>query len=101
MALHYKGIPFNQVRTVPHSDIADEHHPFGFLPTLVIHDINGKVVDVKLRESIAIALYIDRVAPKPCLSITDGDGPAIIAEQMWEFVNFVCAYGNSCCLYLV
>ncbi|KAF9235957.1 hypothetical protein BU15DRAFT_50712 [Melanogaster broomeanus] len=91
LALHYKGLAFNQVRVVPHSDTAYEHHPFGFLPTLVIHEIDGKPVDLKLRESQAIARYIDRVAPEPSLCISDGDAP--IPERMWEFVSFVAGYG--------
>ncbi|KAG6369143.1 hypothetical protein JVT61DRAFT_1402 [Boletus reticuloceps] len=61
----YKGITFSQVRVVPYSDTAYEHQPFGFLPTLVIHELNGQKVDLKLRES----------------------------QQMWEFVSFIGAYG--------
>lgn len=95
LALHYKGIPFNQVGVLPHTDIANEHHPFGFVPTLVIHEIDGKVVDLKLRESMAIALYLDRLAPQPSLRVSAGDRPdLIIEEQMWEFVSFVAGYGN-------
>jgi len=93
LALHYKGLTFNQIRVVPHSDTAYENHPFGFLPTLVIHEIDGKPVDLKLRESQAIVRYIDRVAPAPSLCISDGDAHALIAEQMWEFVGFAGAYG--------
>ncbi|KAI9459296.1 hypothetical protein HD554DRAFT_2298485 [Boletus coccyginus] len=95
LGLTYKGIPFNQVRVLPHSDTAYENHPFGFLPTLIIHEIDGKKVDLKLRESQAIARYIDRFAPEPSLNITDGDGHALIAEQMWEFVSFAGAHGFS------
>lgn len=94
LALTYKGIAFEQDPVVPHSDTAYENHPFGFLPTLVIHEINGKKVDLKLRESQAIARYIDRIAPEPSLNIDDGDGHALIAEQMWEFVSFAGAYGE-------
>ena len=94
LALTYKGIAFNQVRVTPHSDTAYENHPFGFLPTLVIHEIDGQKVDLKLRESQAIARYIDRIAPEPTLNIADGDGHALIAEQMWEFVSFVGAHGE-------
>lgn len=94
LALSYKGIPFNQVRVVPHSDVAYEHHPFGFLPTLIIHEIDGKQVNLKLRESQAIARYIDRYAPEPTLNIADGDGHALIAEQMWEFVSLAGAHGG-------
>ncbi|KAG6371464.1 hypothetical protein JVT61DRAFT_9491 [Boletus reticuloceps] len=101
LALTYKGITFNQVRVVPHSDTAYEHHPFGFLSTLVIHELNGQKVDLKLRESQAITRYIDRVGPEPTLTIADGDGHAVVAEQMWEFVSFVGAYGElRCILYL-
>ncbi|KAG9317959.1 hypothetical protein JVU11DRAFT_11 [Chiua virens] len=93
LALTYKGIPFNQVRVTPHTDTAYDNHPFGFLPTLVIHEINGQHVDLKLRESQAIARYIDRITPEPSLTIVDGIGHAVIAEQMWEFVSFAGAYG--------
>lgn len=95
LALHYKGLPFNQVHAVPHSDIAYEHHPFGFVPTLVIHEIEGKVVDLKLRESMAIARYLDRLAPQPSLCVSAGDAPVLqIEEQMWEFASFVAAHGD-------
>lgn len=94
LGLTYKGIAFNQVCVVPHSDAAYENHPFGFLPTLVIHEIDGKKVDLKLRESQAIARYIDRIAPEPTLDIVDGEGHAIIAEQMWEFVSFAGTHGK-------
>ncbi|KAF8121529.1 hypothetical protein EV363DRAFT_1301888 [Boletus edulis] len=95
LALTYKGITFNQVRVVSHSDTAYEHHLFGFPPTLVIHELNGQKIDLKLRESQAIARFIDRVGPEPTLTIADGDGHAVVAEQMWEFVSFVGAYGFS------
>ncbi|KIJ64074.1 hypothetical protein HYDPIDRAFT_91171 [Hydnomerulius pinastri MD-312] len=93
LALHYKGLAFNQVRVTPHSDTAYENHPFGFLPTLVIPEIDGKTVNLKLRETQAIARYIDRVAPEPSLLISGGDAHALIEEQMWEFVSFAGAHG--------
>ncbi|KAH7923315.1 hypothetical protein BV22DRAFT_593531 [Leucogyrophana mollusca] len=92
LGLQYKGIAYKQVRVTPHSDTAYENHPFGFLPTLVIHNVDGRS-DVKLRESQAIARYIDRVAPEPSLHISPGDGGAVIEEQMWEFVSFAGAHG--------
>lgn len=93
LALTYKGIPFNQVRCVPHSDTAYDNHLFGFLPTLIIHEIDGKPVNLKLRETMAIARFIDRVAPEPNLLITPGHGKALIEEQMWEFVSLAGAHG--------
>ena len=96
LALHYKGLPFNQVHVLPHSDTAYEHHPFGFLPTLVIHEIEGKVVDLKLRESMAIARYLDRLAPQPSLCVSVSDRSVLVVEeQMWEFVSFVAAHGDQ------
>lgn len=92
LGLHYKGLPFNQIRALPHSATADEHHPFGYLPTLVI-ETNGREGTLKLRESFAIARYLDRVAPQPSLCIRPGDGHALIEEQMWEFVSLVASYG--------
>jgi glutathione S-transferase len=94
LALTYKGLPFNQVRCVPHSDTAYDNHLFGFLPTLVIHEIDGKQVDLKLRESMAIAHFIDRVTPEPSLLISSGQGKAVIEEQMWEFASLVGAHGR-------
>ncbi|KAH7890336.1 hypothetical protein F5I97DRAFT_14823 [Phlebopus sp. FC_14] len=102
LALHYKNLPFSQIRVVPHSDTAYANHPFGFLPTLVIHELDGKPVkkDIHLRESQAIAKFIDRVAPVPSLSLDlssvdggDESGLPVIPEQMWEFVNFAGAHG--------
>lgn len=93
LGLTYKGIPFTQVRCVPHSDTAYDNHPFGFLPTLIIHEIDGKTVNLKLRESVSIARYIDKIAPEPSLHISPGDGKAIIEEQMWEFVSLAGAHG--------
>jgi len=93
LGLTYKGLAFNQVRVVPHSDVAYDNHPFGFLPTFIIHEIDGKKVDLKLRESQAIARYIDRIAPEPSLTIADGEGHSLIAEQVWEFVSFAGAHG--------
>jgi len=95
LGLHFKDIPFDQVRCTPHSDIACEYHPFGFLPTLVIHEINGKKVDLKLRESQAIARYIDRVHPEPSLHlhVKGTEGGIVLEEQMWEFVSLAGAHG--------
>ncbi|KAG1839410.1 hypothetical protein DFJ58DRAFT_689640 [Suillus subalutaceus] len=93
LGLTYKRIPFTQVSCAPHSDTAYDNHPFGFLPTLIIHEIDGKTVNLKLHESAAIARYIDKVAPEPSLHISPGDGKAIIEEQMWEFVSLAGAHG--------
>ncbi|KAF7970057.1 hypothetical protein HWV62_25300 [Athelia sp. TMB] len=78
LGLHRKGIPFQQVHTAPHSATADAHHPFGFLPTLIIPG-DAKI---KLRESQAIVRYVDRVAPEPSLHLPEGDSH--LPEQMWE-----------------
>lgn len=94
LGLQHKGLVYNQVSTTPSSDIAFEHHPFGYLPTLIIHEIDGKRVDLKLRESHAILRYIDRVAPEPKLEITSGEGGALVEEKMWEFVSLVAFFGQ-------
>ncbi|KAI6157190.1 hypothetical protein BKA82DRAFT_994399 [Pisolithus tinctorius] len=94
LGLHYKGLPFNQISVLPHSETADEYHPFGYLPTLAIEtETGGKEGTLKLRESLAIVRYFDRVAPQPTLCISAGDGRALIEEQMWEFVSMVASYG--------
>ncbi|KZP20902.1 hypothetical protein FIBSPDRAFT_1044484 [Athelia psychrophila] len=87
LGLHRKDIPFHQVHTAPHSAIADAHHPFGFLPTLIIPG-DGKI---KLRETQAIVRYIDRVVPEPSLHLPEGDSH--FPEQMWEVVSFIAAFG--------
>ncbi|KAG8700292.1 hypothetical protein FRC08_004787 [Ceratobasidium sp. 394] len=89
IALIEKGIPFKQLRTVPHSDVASEFHPYGYLPILVIPRPNG--TDVYLRESQAIAMYLDRVAPCPTLDLDETE--ACVPEKMWEFVSLVVSFG--------
>ncbi|KAF8909734.1 hypothetical protein CPB84DRAFT_1765335 [Gymnopilus junonius] len=91
LGLQHKGLPFKQLATKPQAPLAKENHPFGNLPTLIIHEIDGKKVDLKLRESHAIVRYIDRIAPEPSLHLREGD--AIIPEKMWEFVSFVAFFG--------
>ncbi|KXN88046.1 hypothetical protein AN958_07778 [Leucoagaricus sp. SymC.cos] len=94
LALHHKGLKFNQTATTPHADLAKRYHPFGFLPTLVIHEIDGKKVnDILLRESHAIVRFIDRIAPEPSLQISAGDGGAAIEEKMWEVVSLIAFLG--------
>ncbi|KAG1881246.1 hypothetical protein F4604DRAFT_1879742 [Suillus subluteus] len=88
-----RSILFTQVRCVSHSDTAYDNHSFGFLPTLIIHEIDGETVDLNLRESVAIARYIDKVAPELNLHISPGHGKVIIEEQMWEFASLAGAHG--------
>lgn len=38
-ALNFKEIPFEQKATLPHSELARKHHPFGFIPSLVITEV--------------------------------------------------------------
>lgn len=97
LGMQHKGLVYNQVSTPPSTDIAFEHHPFGYLPTLIIHEIDGKHVDLKLRESQAIIRYIDRVAPQPTLEIKSGEGGVLIEEKMWEFVSLVAFFGQFGC----
>ncbi|KAF8892918.1 hypothetical protein BD779DRAFT_1507734 [Infundibulicybe gibba] len=93
LGMQHKGLKYNQIATPPLTEKAFEGHPFGYLPTLIIHEIDGKRVDLKLRESHAILRYIDRVAPEPKLHITSGEGGALVEEKMWEFVSFVAFFG--------
>ena len=72
LGLQYKGLEYDQLPTTPQSQLAQENHPFAYLPTLVIHEIDGKRVGVKLRESQAIVRYIDRIAPEPSLHVRPG-----------------------------
>jgi len=67
--LYYlKGLPFNQVHVLPHSNDAYEHHLFGFLPTPLTDS----------RRNRASGLCV--------LSVGDGS-VLVIEEQMWEFVR--------------
>ncbi|KZO89521.1 hypothetical protein CALVIDRAFT_491696 [Calocera viscosa TUFC12733] len=86
LGLRYKGIEYKQIATTPHSDVADKHHPFGMLPTLIIQQVGRN--DVRLCESQAIARYIDRTVPLPSLDLAaDEFILAAIPEKMWEFVS--------------
>ena len=86
LGLQYKGLQYNQIATVPHSEIASDCHPFGYLPTLIIHERNGsdRPTIIKLSESQAILRYIDRIAPEPTLQLVEGSG-RLLPEKMWEF----------------
>jgi len=86
-ALTFKQIPFEQKSTPPHSVLACEHHPFGFIPTLVITEDENN--SLNLRESQAIARYLDRIAPSPSLVEADLKVP----EKLWEFVSMITAFG--------
>lgn len=94
LGLQYKNLKYNQIATKPQTRIALEAHPFGYIPTLVIHEIAGKKVDIKLRESQAIVHFVDRVAPEPSLHVQPGSDTAIIPEKMWEFVSFTASCGS-------
>lgn len=91
IALVEKGISFKQVKTPAHTDVADEFHPYGHLPVLVIPRPNGQ--DVHLCEGQAIAQYLDRVAPTPTLNLDETE--ACVPEKMWEFVSLVVRFGMS------
>ncbi|KAF4613213.1 hypothetical protein D9613_010918 [Agrocybe pediades] len=97
LGLQYKGLEYNQLATPPQTELALENHPFGYLPTLIIHELEleGKRVtqDIKLRESQAIVRFIDRVAPEPSLHMEGGTGGVVLEEKMWEFVSFVASFG--------
>ena len=95
LGLQYKGLKYEQLATPPQSQLAQENHPFAYLPTLIIHEVDGKRVDMKLRESQAIVRYIDRVAPEPSLHVHPGRESGIpLEEKMWEFVSFAACFGE-------
>ncbi|TFK42777.1 hypothetical protein BDQ12DRAFT_719620 [Crucibulum laeve] len=93
MGLQHKGLKYEQIATTPHSEIAQQYHPLGFLPTLVIHEVDGKPVDLKLFESQAIVRFIDRIAPEPSLHATSGVDGIPLEEKMWEFVSLTAFFG--------
>ena len=90
LGLQYKGLKYNQIATVPHSQIALDSHPFGYLPTLIIKDDRS---DIKLSESQAIVRYLDRIAPEPTLQLVDGSSQ-LLPEKMWEFVSLTASFGK-------
>ncbi|CAA7263303.1 unnamed protein product [Cyclocybe aegerita] len=92
LGLEYKGISYVQKAAIPQSALAVENHPLGYLPTLVIHGANNNQGDMKLRESQAIARYIDRISPVPSLQLQSGvDLP--VEEKVWELVSIVASFG--------
>jgi glutathione S-transferase len=94
LGLQYKGLKYNQIATVPHSQVASDSHPFGYLPTLIIKvDGGDKPIDIKLSESQAIVRYLDRIAPEPTLQLVDGSSQ-LLPEKMWEFVSLTASYGK-------
>lgn len=95
LGLQYKGLKYNQIATVPHSQVASDSHPFGYLPTLIIRKVDGsdRLVDIKLRESQAIVRYLDRIAPEPTLQLVDGSSQ-LLPEKMWEFVSLTASFGE-------
>ena len=94
LGLQYKGLKYNQIATVPHSQVASEYHPFGYLPTFIINKVDGSDRPIKLCESQAIVRYLDRIAPDPTLQLVDGSGQ-FLPEKMWEFVSFTASYGKQ------
>ena len=91
LGLQYKGLKYNQIATVPHSQLASDSHPFGYLPTLIINKVDGS--NIKLSESQAIVRYLDRIAPEPTLQLVDGSSQ-LLPEKMWEFVSLTASYGK-------
>lgn len=95
LGLQYKKLKYTQIATKPQTRVAQEAHPFAYLPTLIIHELDGKPLDtdIKLRESQAIVRFIDRVAPEPSLNLQDG--ASLLPEKMWEFVSLTASFGTS------
>jgi len=94
LGLQYKGLKYNQISTVAHSQVASDSHPFGYLPTLIIK-VDGSdrpPIDIKLSESQAIVRYLDRIAPEPTLQLVDGNIQPL-PEKMWEFVSLTASFG--------
>jgi len=94
LGLAHKGLPFAQISTLPKTPVAFQYHPFGFLPTLVIHTVSGsgERVDINLTESQAIARYIEQVVPTPSLTSTSAN--PITSAQLWEFVSLAANSGE-------
>ncbi|KAG2136141.1 hypothetical protein BD769DRAFT_1385279 [Suillus cothurnatus] len=91
MTLHYHWNAMQYFHPIYHSRIdsqVDTLHSSYMRSTL--GDIN-----LKLRESVAVARYIDRVSPEPSLHISLDYEKAIIEEQMWECVSLLSKKGDS------
>ena len=95
LGLHYKDIPFEQVIALPHSEIAQASHPYGYLPALIITDPASPGKETKLCESQAIARYIDRVEPEPSLALDTKSFPDVLEERVWEVASLVASFGAS------
>ncbi|RXW15304.1 hypothetical protein EST38_g10545 [Candolleomyces aberdarensis] len=91
LGLHYKGIPFEQISTTPHSEVARDAHPYGYLPTLIIEGPNGQ--STKLSESQAIVRYLDRISPGPSLHFKPSAPDGQLEEKMWEVVSLIASFG--------
>ncbi|KAJ1940748.1 hypothetical protein FBU59_003715 [Linderina macrospora] len=76
MALEYLEVPYELVRTAPHSTVAYKHNPFGRIPTL-IHD------ELIVNETLAIRIYIDHTFGSAARTLTPPDLPAILAIGQW------------------
>jgi len=94
LGLQYKGLRYNQIATVPHSQIASDSHPFGYLPTFIINkvDDSDRPIHINLSETQAIVRYLDRIAPEPTLQLVTTNGQ-LLPEKMWEFVSLAASYG--------
>ena len=96
LGLQHKGLRYNQISTPPQTETAFSGHPFGYLPTLVIHrehEGTGKP-DIKLRESQAIVRFIDRLSPEPSLHFHMWKDFVEVEEKMCqEFVSFAACFG--------
>lgn len=69
MACHHKGVDYDLEPHMPHSDEINALHPWGKVPGFQ----HG---DVKLFESVAIALYVDEAFDGPALQPADAVGRA-------------------------
>lgn len=94
LGLQYKGLQYNQIATVPHSQIASDSHPFGYLPTFIINEVDDsdRPIHIKLSETPAIVRFLDRIAPQPTLQLVNGNSQ-LLPEKMWEFVSLAASYG--------
>ncbi|MBL4838922.1 MAG: glutathione S-transferase family protein [Kordiimonadaceae bacterium] len=80
-----KGIPYVFEKTFPHSDEANEIHPFGKIPVM-------KHGDVTLCESNAIAHYIDSAFDGPKFFPKD----PVLAAKVEEWISLhVCTFDQT------
>lgn len=73
LALEEKGVAYDHVETMPYSDEASDHHPFGKIPSMT----HGAI---EIYETLGICTYIDAALDGPALTPADPVDRARMAQ---------------------